>query len=107
MKKQAVRRSVAALALTLAAAPTAPAIAGDAEEGKTVISQWCDTCHLADGNRSASDVGPPFAQIAKDPAYTDDRLRGWLHEPHPPMPNFELDKRTIENIIAYIRTLKN
>ena len=107
MRKQLVRRSVAALATVLIVASATPAVAGDAVEGKKIISQWCVTCHLTDGNRSASDVGPPFAQIAKDPAYTDERLRSWLHEPHPPMPNFELSKPTIENIIAYIRSLKN
>ncbi len=86
-------------------APTL-ALAGDATEGQALVRQWCDDCHLSGGNTQASDVGPPFAQIANDAAYTDERLRGWLHDPHPPMPKFELDRRRIEDIIAYIRTLK-
>jgi cytochrome c2 len=82
-------------------------IAADPQRGQTIVRQWCEACHLADSKISASDVGPPFAQIAKDPAYTDARLRGWLHDPHPPMPKFEMDRRMIDDIIAFIRTLKN
>lgn len=83
-----------------------PAAAADPAEGQALVRQWCETCHLAENKARASDVGPPFGQIANDPAYTDARLRGWLHDPHPPMPKFELDRRTIDNIIAYIRSLK-
>lgn len=79
---------------------------GDAIEGQALVRQWCETCHLSGSATSASDAGPPFAQMATDPAYSDDRLRGWLHDPHPPLPKFELDRRRIENILAYIRSLK-
>ena len=106
MKKHLVRRTTALLAFLLAGATFSPAIAGDAAEGKALIEQWCDGCHLSGTTGRASDVGPPFAQIANDQAYSDERLRGWLHDPHPPMPKFELDRRRIDNIIAYIRSLK-
>jgi mono/diheme cytochrome c family protein len=95
---------LAGILATLATA--GPAAAADPEHGKELVAQWCDECHAADSARSASDVAPPFVRFATDPAYTDERLRGWLHDPHPPMPKFELDRRTIDDIVAYIRTLK-
>ena len=105
-KTTAVRRA-AALAIVLLAATTNIGMAADKEQGRALVQQWCKACHLADGSRTASDVAPPFGQIANDAAYTDTRLRGWLHEPHPPMPKFELDRRSINNIIAYIQSLKH
>ncbi len=106
MKKQSVKKSTIFLALALLITTTHASVAADPQQGKALTKQWCVSCHLSDDNKSASDVGPPFAQIANDPRYTDARLRAWLHDPHPPMPKFEIDRRTIENIIAYIRTLK-
>lgn len=102
-----VSQRAAALAIMLLAATTNLGMAADKANGQELVQQWCKACHLADGNGNASDVAPPFGQIANDPAYTDARLRGWLHEPHPPMPKFELDRHSIENIIAYIRSLKD
>lgn len=105
VKKHRVKLGLAALAVIFTAAAHGSSEAADPQQGEALVRQWCDTCHLAD-NKSASDVGPPFGQIANDPSYTDARLRAWLHEPHPPMPKFEIDRRRIDNIIAYIRTLK-
>lgn len=107
MRKTPVSRRAAALAIALIALTANTGMAADKEQGETLVRQWCEACHHAGGNRSASDIAPPFGQIANDAAYTDTRLRGWLHEPHPPMPNFELDRRSIDNIIAYIRSLKD
>ena len=107
MQRKPVRRSTIPFLILILCGIASPAIAGDAEAGRGIARQWCQECHLADGNRRASDVAPPFAQIAADPAYTDARLRNWLHDPHPPMPKFELDRHRIEDIIAYIRSLQH
>jgi mono/diheme cytochrome c family protein len=34
-----------------------------------------------------------------------DEIRGWLADPHPPMPNLELSRREIEDIVAYLQSL--
>lgn len=94
------------LAVIMVGSLNLPAAAGDIETGQTLVRQWCQECHLARGNAHASDIAPPFEQIANNRDYTDARLRGWLHDPHPPMPKFELDRRRINDIIAYIRSLK-
>ena len=99
------RLAISILLMCIGGASVANA-GGDPVEGEALARQWCDGCHLSSTAKTASDVGPPFGQIAIDPKYTDARLRGWLHDPHPPMPKFELDRRRIDNIVAYIRSLK-
>ena len=101
-----LKRLVWTLALL---APLAPAAAADSDQGARMAARWCVSCHVPGPEmkpRSGTDAGPPFAQIAADPALTEQRLRGWLADPHPPMPNLNLTRAEIEDLIAYIRTLK-
>jgi len=84
----------------------ATASAADPREGKKSADRWCSACHFVDGNGQAPDAAPPFGQMANETAYSDARLRGWLHDPHPPMPNLTLSRHDIDNIVAYIRSLK-
>ncbi len=107
MKKLRVKQFATAIVISTLGGASSAGFAADPQEGEVLVRQWCESCHLAGNTNRASDVGPPFGQIANNPAYTNARLRAWLHDPHPPMPKFEIDRRTIDNIIAYIRTLKN
>jgi mono/diheme cytochrome c family protein len=52
------------------------------------------------------DAGPPFAALADDPATSESAMRGFLHDPQPPMPPLELSGRQIDHILAYIASLK-
>jgi mono/diheme cytochrome c family protein len=85
-----------------------PASSGDAVAGRALALNWCAQCHLvaADQERT-SDIGPPFAQIANDPAKSDLRITAWLIDPHPPMPKLSLTQKQIGNLVAYIKTLKS
>lgn len=89
----------------------AGAMAGDAAEGQRIAERWCTSCHLVSpsddpsSSVSASDVAPPFSKIAMDPTRTEGSLRVWLSDPHPPMPSLDLDRREIDNLIAYIQSL--
>ena len=78
----------------------------DAVAGGRLAQEWCSGCHLVDGVGS-SDVVPGFRQIANDPSKTRDRLRAWLSSPHPMMPDFNLSRPEIDNIIAYLESLRN
>lgn len=92
-------------ALLFAGAPVS-GYAADAEEGGRIARQWCSECHLIGPDEdSASDLAPPFKTIAKDDSKTDADLRGWLHDPHPPMPNLNLSRSEVEDLISYIRSL--
>jgi len=80
--------------------------AGDPMAGADVAKRWCTVCHATGTGPAGRDIGPPFATIANDPKRTDDRLRTWLADPHPPMPNPGLSRVEIENVIAYLASLR-
>lgn len=84
-----------------------PALAvGSSDAGKTLARTWCASCHAIGNDDSAitSDQAPPFPFIAVN--RTDDELRGFLSNPHPPMPPLVLARRDIDDLIAYIVTLR-
>lgn len=104
--------------LTLRAA-TAPASAllltwlmplaaqADAAAGERLARQWCVNCHVLPGTPAKTTVpqGPPsFPAIAQhlDPG----TLRAFLSHPHKPMPDLALTRAEIEDLVAYIETLK-
>ncbi len=90
--------------LGLVLAPAASAF--DAKTGETLATRWCSKCHLVGPGGTASDAAPTFEDIANDPARTRDRLRTWMADPHPPMPDLSLSRDEIEAILAYIDTLR-
>jgi mono/diheme cytochrome c family protein len=82
------------------------AMAGDPMAGSDLAKRWCVSCHATGNSAAARDIGPSFVEIANDPNRTDDRLRSWLIDPHPPMPNPGLTRIEIENVIAYLANLR-
>lgn len=81
------------------------AAAGDAEAGHALARIWCSSCHIVDEAQQARDAAPPFASIAKRHGSDRAWLRAWLTAPHPPMPNFNLSRREIDDIVAYLESL--
>jgi len=94
-----------AAGLALAAGPAVAEGETPAERGREVVAQWCSDCH-ATGDRRAADVGPTFADIAR--RRSPDYIEGFLANPHVrgTMPPFDLSRVHIEEIVAYIETLK-
>jgi mono/diheme cytochrome c family protein len=88
----------------LAPGPTAWA-AGDAGEGKRVAERWCSSCHIVDQSGRQRETAPSFAVLANNPAKSAQFLKAWITNPHPPMPNFNLTRRTVDDLVAYIRSL--
>ncbi len=86
--------------------PTLVAAEGRALEGQKVARQWCVSCHVVESGQVASDGAPAFSQIASDPMMTPERLRGWLVDPHPPMPDLNLTTQEISDIVDYLESLK-
>ena len=84
-----------------------PAYSGDAEAGHALARTWCAHCHVVEvDQKQASDVAPPFAQIANDPSKSALGIAAWLADPHPPMPNMSLTQDEIDDLVDYIGTLK-
>ena len=101
------RRLPAILAGAVAAGSLLGAAAGaDSRAGLDLARQWCASCHLVAPTARGSDAAPPFETMANDPAYTPARLRSWLMAPHPPMPNFNLTRGEIEDVVEYLESLK-
>ncbi len=97
-----------ALAVLAVAQPVSGAGAADAENGRRLAGQWCSTCHIVDsrGTGTARDTAPSFVSVAADPARVDaDHLAAWLMTGHRQMPNFNLTRDSVADLVAYIRSL--
>lgn len=99
------RTLVAATLVSFTALPAAGQPAGDAAAGRRLAERWCASCHAVAPGR-ASDTAPAFATMARDPKRTEAYLRAWLQRPHPRMPDFNLGRDEIDDLLAYLRTLK-
>lgn len=95
--------------LALAAAPGVRAQeVGNVAAGRRLAVEWCGECHTVgpDARRGAVDLAPPFAVVAADPATTAFRLRAFLMTPHDRMPNLQLSRDQIDDMVAYILSLR-
>ena len=97
-------RVVSLAVIALAAA--APARAqGDPEVGRELALRWCTSCHVVDLEGHGADAGPALPALLGAGQRTPDELRGWLAAPHPPMPDFDMTRQEIEDIVAYLESL--
>jgi mono/diheme cytochrome c family protein len=82
---------------------------GNPAEGKRLALELCAGCHVVaeDQERPAIDVVPAFAAIAERPDTTAFRIRVFLQDtPHPVMPNFVFADNEVDDLIAYILSLR-
>jgi mono/diheme cytochrome c family protein len=89
---------------------------GDPQAGQRIAGQLCASCHaimLGEGVDPHPDPLPfdrhealPFEDIANTPGITAMALFAWLSTSHPTMPNILLEKEDMQNVVAYILTLK-
>jgi mono/diheme cytochrome c family protein len=97
----------AALIFMFVVAQPQNARAADAANGERIASRWCHSCHLATGRQqNGSDLAPPFSSIANDATLTPEGLRAALSGRHPRMPDFSLAREQIDDLSAYLRTLR-
>ena len=80
---------------------------GDAAAGREIADRWCAACHLVapDQQQALADV-PSFMEIARAADGDIAVIRGFLIDPHPPMPDMSLTRQEIRDIIAYFVTLE-
>jgi mono/diheme cytochrome c family protein len=99
-----IERLGAAAILAIVLAP--PALAqGDVASGQELARTWCTPCHVVDLDGYGADAAPPLPVLLGDGVRTPDQIRGWLAAPHPPMPDFDLSRQEIEDIVAYLRSM--
>lgn len=82
---------------------------GNVEAGHEYAKQVCAECHEVERGETVSlylDV-PSFQTVADTPGMTDRALAVWLQTSHPNMPDFILRQDDMDNVIAYIMSLKS
>jgi len=83
------------------------ALAENAEHGRRLAENWCASCHeVSAGPHSAEARAPSFAAIAQSPDFNAERLSYLLLDPHPKMAKLALSRKAINDIAAYILSLK-
>jgi mono/diheme cytochrome c family protein len=104
-----VRHGALALAFaTLAGPVVAQGLPGDPVQGRIIAERWCASCHVV----SPRPVGPvgdgatPFQSIADRAATTALSLRAFLASPHGQMPDLNLTRAEMDDLISYILSLR-
>ncbi len=104
----------------LACLAAAPAIAQETSSaqvaaGREAALKICANCHVVAKDQAEPALKPPapsFAQIAQRPTTTPEALKNFLANPHGEsrrksrMPAFMLSARQIDEVVAYLLSLK-
>ncbi len=107
-----MRRNLPALAMVAVLAGGVPAAAqqlGDPAAGQRLAEMWCGNCHVIGPNvvGPGSDAVPTFPTIARRPSTTAMALRVFLQTPHARMPDIQMSREQIDDVIAYILSLRD
>jgi mono/diheme cytochrome c family protein len=81
---------------------------GSAKEGLALARGTCASCHAVERGQTVSPnlIAPTFEEIAGTPGMTATALSVALQTPHRSMPNLILKPDEIDDISAYILSLK-
>jgi mono/diheme cytochrome c family protein len=96
---------LAAVAFLLSSA----AHAQDVAEGQHIAQTWCSGCHEVNNQIKTARgdaAAPTFKSIAQMNSTTQMSLAAFLSTPHLRMPNYVLSQTDIENVSAYIVSLR-
>lgn len=101
-------------------APAIPSPMGNADDGDgtgvrpvstlAFAQAACGGCHAVEaGMLSPNPLSPPFAEIVNRKGLTADSLTSWLRDAHnyPEEMDFDLDKPQVEDLAAYMLTLRD
>ncbi|MFL5256707.1 MAG: c-type cytochrome [Rhodopila sp.] len=98
------------LTALLVASPAYPAVAeaGDPDAGHALARKWCENCHIVEPTQKqgTSTGAPTFTAIAEMKSTTEMGLHVFLQTPHSRMPDLHLTRDEIDNVTAYILSLK-
>ena len=69
---------------------------------------FCKTCHVVEGeaNNPVTAGIPSLRGIANRPGQTGAKIQQVLINPHAPMPDMKLSNQEIQNLLAYLETLR-
>lgn len=80
---------------------------GDKDKGHAYAKKFCTDCHAIekDENLLLGDV-PTFHEVANSDGMSPRALVVWLRTSHPNMPDFIIPPEDIDDIVAYIMSLR-
>ncbi|HEY7609458.1 MAG TPA: cytochrome c [Alphaproteobacteria bacterium] len=112
--KQAIERATLGAASALAAAMLVASLAspaaaesGNAARGRALAERFCAKCHaVAPGRTGPEPAVPSFMRMAADPEQTRSSLRQFITLPHYEMEPQTLTSVEIDDVIAYILSLR-
>jgi mono/diheme cytochrome c family protein len=83
-------------------------VPADLEAGHKLGMIWCSNCHVVSPEQQSgnSTGAPTFAAIANAKTTTELGLHAFLQTPHDRMPDLHLDREEIDNVAAYIISLR-
>jgi mono/diheme cytochrome c family protein len=98
----------ATLFLVLASGVSVAQEGGDVRSGRMLAQMTCAECHaIGKGQlRSRNGQAPTFAALASTPGMNAMNIRVALRTAHREMPNLALKSEEIEDVAAYILSLK-
>ena len=104
-----VPRTILLLALAAHAGTAQSQEIGDTQRGLAYVQGVCAECHAVVPSQRASPVAtaPAFRSIAYTPGMTATALVVWFRTPHPTMPNLMIGGEDMDNVIAYILSLRD
>ena len=81
----------------------------DIAAGRNSARALCVNCHVVEPNAASqktvtADI-PSFKAIAEKQGQTEDGLKVFMIEPHPPMPRVQLTTHELDNLASYIMSL--
>lgn len=81
---------------------------GDSAAGRVLAEKWCSSCHLVDADQqtATSSGAPTFPAIARMKSVTRLSLGVFLQTPHDRMPNLHLTRDEVDDVSAYILSLR-
>jgi mono/diheme cytochrome c family protein len=81
---------------------------GDVAAGRHMANDWCSSCHVVGptAERGNSTGAPTFTAIAAMKSTTPMALKVFLQTPHSRMPDLHLSRSEIDDLTAYIVSLR-
>ncbi|MBM3586281.1 MAG: cytochrome c [Alphaproteobacteria bacterium] len=101
-------RLIACILAALPGMALAQMESGDPFAGQRLAAILCANCHriAPAGPGPATDIAPSFAAIAALPSTTSRSLRAYLRTPHANMPDYRLSREELDDIVAYLLTVR-
>ena len=84
------------------------AAAQDIESGSNIARRWCADCHTIERTPAGAraDSVPSFVDVAARPGTSTQSLRASMTSEHGRMPNFSLTNAEMNDLSAYILSLR-